>query len=113
MRFTEQNTGGMKLCTGFIIVKFYVYEVLNRCVFKLVLNLSYVSMFLTCSGRLFHNTGAAYENMVYTVDVVYCIRYIFRESNFSRIGTSRHFREWLNSRSRRSTQVAFMRPDRR
>ena len=31
MRFTEQNTGGMKLCTGFIIVKFYdVYEVLNR-----------------------------------------------------------------------------------
>ena len=35
MRFTEQNTGGMKLCTGFIIVKFYdMYEVLNRCVFK-------------------------------------------------------------------------------
>ena len=32
----------------------------------------------------------------------YCIRYIFRESNFSRIGTSRHFREWLNSRSRRA-----------
>ena len=25
----------------------------------------------------------------------------FRESNFSRIGASRHFREWLNSRSRR------------
>ena len=32
---------------------------------------------------------------------IYCIRHIFRESNFSRIGTSRHFREWLNSRSRR------------
>ena len=31
----------------------------------------------------------------------YCIRHIFRESNFSRIGTSRHFCEWLNSRSRR------------
>ena len=30
---------------------------------------------------------------------VYAI--IFRESNFSRIGTSRHFREWLNSRLRR------------
>ena len=45
--------------------------------------------------------------------IVYCIRYIFRESDFSRIGTSRHFHEWLNSRSRRSTQVAFMRPDRR
>ena len=30
----------MELCTGFIIVKFYdMYEVLNRCVFKLVLNL--------------------------------------------------------------------------
>ena len=43
--------------------KFYdMYEVLNRCVFKLVLNFSYVSIFLTCSGRLFHNTGAAYEN---------------------------------------------------
>ena len=41
MRFTEQNTRGMELCTGFIIVKFYdMYEVLNRCVFKLVLNLS-------------------------------------------------------------------------
>ena len=40
MRFTEQNTGGIKLCTGFIIAKFYdMYEVLNRCVFKLVLNL--------------------------------------------------------------------------
>ena len=71
MRFTEQNTGGMKLCTGFIIVKFYdVYEVLNRCVFKLVLNLSYVSMFLTCSGRLFHNTGAAYENYLSSYDLV-------------------------------------------
>ena len=33
---------------------------------------------------------------------VYCIRHIFCESNFSRIGTSRHFREWLNSRSRRA-----------
>ena len=32
---------------------------------------------------------------------MYCIRHIFRESNFSRIRTSRHFREWLNSRSRR------------
>ena len=32
----------------------------------------------------------------------YCIRHIFRESNFSRIGTLRHFREWLNSRSRRA-----------
>ena len=63
MRFTEQNTRGMELCTGFIIVKFYdMYEVLITCVFKLVLNLSYVSIFLTCSGRLFHNTGAAYEN---------------------------------------------------
>ena len=31
----------------------------------------------------------------------YCICHIFHESNFSRIGTSRHFREWLNSRSRR------------
>ena len=31
----------------------------------------------------------------------YCIRHIFSESNFSRIGTSRHFREWLNSRLRR------------
>ena len=63
----------MKLCTGFIIVKFYdMYEVLNRCVFKLVLNLSYVSMFLTCSGRLFHNTGAAYENDLspYDLDVI-------------------------------------------
>ena len=68
MRFTEQNTGGMKLCTGFIIVKFY--EVLNRCVFKLVSNLSYVSMFLTCSGRLFHNTGAAYENDLSPYDLV-------------------------------------------
>ena len=71
MRFTEQNTGGMKLCTGFIIFKFYdMYEVLNRCVFKLVLNLSYVSMFLTCSGRLFHNTGAAYENDLSPYDLV-------------------------------------------
>ena len=71
MRFTEQNTGGMKLCTEFIIVKFYdMYEVLNRCVFKLVLNLSYVSMFLTCSGRLFHNTGAAYENDLSPYDLV-------------------------------------------
>ena len=33
---------------------------------------------------------------------IYCIRHIFRESNFSRIGTLRHFREWLNSRSRRA-----------
>ena len=32
----------------------------------------------------------------------YCIRHIFRESNFSRIGTSRHFREWLISQSRRA-----------
>ena len=35
---------------------------------------------------------------------VYCILYtpyIFHESNFLRIGTSRHFRKWLNSRSRR------------
>ena len=31
----------------------------------------------------------------------YCIRHIFREFNFSRIGTSRHFREQLNSRSRK------------
>ena len=31
----------------------------------------------------------------------YCIRHIFCESNFSRIWTSRHFCEWLNSRSRR------------
>ena len=38
--------------------------------------------------------------------LVYCIRYIFRESNFSRIGTSRHFRECLNSRSR-STNIAY------
>ena len=45
MRFKEHNTRGMELCTRFIIVKFYMYEVLNRCVFKLVLNLSciYVS----------------------------------------------------------------------
>ena len=40
------------------------------------------------------------------VNLSYCIRYIFRESNFSRIGTSRHFREWLNSRSR-STNIAY------
>ena len=40
------------------------------------------------------------------ISVGYCIRYIFRESNFSRIGTSRHFREWLNSRSR-STNIAY------
>ena len=32
---------------------------------------------------------------------MYCIRHIFRESNFSQIGTSRRFHEWLNSRSRR------------
>ena len=71
MRFTEQNTRGMELCTGFIIVKFYdMYEELNRCVFKIVLNLSYVSMFLTCSGRLFHNTGAAYENDLSPYDLV-------------------------------------------
>ena len=31
----------------------------------------------------------------------YYIRHIFCESNFSRIGTARHFREWLNLRSRR------------
>ena len=38
LRFTEQNTGGMELCTGFIIFEFYdMYEVSNRCVFKLVL----------------------------------------------------------------------------
>ena len=48
MRFTEQNTRGMELCTGFIIVKFYdmyMYEVSNRCVFKLLLMyMSYVSV---------------------------------------------------------------------
>ena len=66
----------------------------------------------------------------------YCIHHIFQESNFSRIGTSRHFCEWLNLRSRRAmdreisiihsfaralctvllvlrTQIAFMRRDRR
>ena len=62
MRFTEQNTKGMELCTGFIIVKFYdmyMYEVSNRCVFKLLLMYMYVCI---CSGRLFHYTGAAYEN---------------------------------------------------
>ena len=32
---------------------------------------------------------------------VYCIHHMFCESNFLRIGTSRHFREWLNSRLRR------------
>ena len=42
----------------------------------------------------------------YKLATNYCIRYIFRESNFSRIGTSRHFREWLNSRSR-STNIAY------
>ena len=34
--------------------------------------------------------------------VSYCIRHIFRESNFSRIRTLRHFREWLNLRSKRA-----------
>ena len=45
-------------------------------------------------------------NSSFLLFIIYCIRYIFRESNFSRIGTSRHFREWLNSRSR-STNIAY------
>ena len=74
-----------------------------------------------CLHACLHENILASENpekrraysSAFTSKMWYCIRYIFRESNFSRIGTSRHFREWLNSRSRRSTQVAFMRPDRR
>ena len=35
MRFTEQNTGEMELCTGFIIVKFYdMYEVFTKMCFQ-------------------------------------------------------------------------------
>ena len=40
-------------------------------------------------------------NFIFSVMHVYCICHIFRESNFSRIGTSRYFREGLNSRSRK------------
>ena len=36
----------------------------------------------------------------------YCIRHIFCESNFLQIRTSRHFREWLNLRSRRRAMDA-------
>ena len=61
----------MELCTGFIIITFYnMYEVLNKCVFKLVLKLLYESMFLMCSGKLFHNTRAAYENDLSSYDLV-------------------------------------------
>ena len=49
-------------------------------------------------GLYFYLVGSCPRTAV----IIYCIRHIFRESNFSRIGTLRHFREWLNSRSRRA-----------
>ena len=43
-----------------------------------------------------------FQNFIY--NTVYAI--YFASQIFSRIGTSRHFREWLNSRSR-STNIAY------
>ena len=51
------------------------------------------------------NAYFIHKIILYTIRLrksTYCIRHIFRESNFSRIRTSRHFCEWLNSRSKRA-----------
>ena len=54
----------------------------------------------------FETNGPQWKKMKAKLCNRYCIRHIFRESNFSRIGTSRHFREWFNSRWRRRAMDA-------
>ena len=61
--------------------------------------ISAVEDFFEDREESFYTTGIHKKCVDHRGD--YCISHIFRESNFSQIGTSRHFREWLNLRSRR------------
>ena len=63
--FYKRSGDGVE-STGFLIV----YNIVNKCVFKLLLNCSYVGIFLRYSGRLFHKTAAAYENDLSPYDFV-------------------------------------------
>ena len=68
-----------------------------RCVILLLISRAPPTQVVICTACAF----PIFREKGYILGA-YCIRHIFRESNFSRIGNLRHFREWLNSRSRRA-----------